>query len=145
LDASSAMLAEALRRNGLRYVAGDALALPFGDRSFDLVAFVTTLEFLDDPQRAIREAVRVARCGLILGVLNRQSWLTLQHRRIAKPPWNSARFLSITELACLVRAATGDRLVGIRWRTTLWPIPGLGSLHLPWGGFIGMTARLREN
>ncbi|HSH17122.1 MAG TPA: class I SAM-dependent methyltransferase [Verrucomicrobiae bacterium] len=143
LDLSPAMLAEAAKFNGLRYLHGDVSALPFADRTFDLVAMVTTLEFVGDPPVALREAVRVARRGLILGVLNRHSLFALRRSRFAKPPWDSARLFSVGELTALVREAATGRLPTIRWRTTLWPVPGLGGLPLPFGSFIGLTASLR--
>ena len=73
LDISSAMLQEARRLNADRrmpYFMGDALHLPFSDASFDVVAFITTLEFLNKPQQALKEVGRVARQGLLLGVFN---------------------------------------------------------------------------
>lgn len=80
LDASQPMLNEARRYDGSQYLLGDALYLPVADRSFDLVALITTLEFVSDPARALAEAVRGARQGILLGVLNRYSMLALQHR-----------------------------------------------------------------
>ena len=144
LDISPAMLAEATKRNGVKYVIGDALALPFADRSFDIVAFITTLEFVADPQSALSEAVRVARRGLLLGVLNRYSLLAVKRKICATPPWNEARFLSLGGLMRSLRDVAGTRLARIQWRTTLWPVPGLRSLPLPWGGFIGMAVQLRQ-
>jgi len=38
--------------------------------------------------------------------------------------------------------AAGERLLSVRWRTTLWPIPHLPDLPVPWGGFIGLSAHL---
>ena len=38
----------------------------------------------------------------------------------------------------------GQRAKEVVWRTTLWPIPGLRELPLPWGGFIGMAVHLHE-
>ena len=143
LDISPAMLAEATKRNGVSYEVGSALALPFADRSFDVVAFITTLEFVADPQRALSEAVRVARCGLLLGVLNKHSLLALSRKICAKPPWNEARFFSPGELVRSLHSVAGTRLAHMQWRTTLWPVPGLRSLPLPWGGFIGMAVQLR--
>jgi hypothetical protein len=32
----------------------------------------------------------------------------------------------------------------VRWRTTIWPLPGVRDLGLPWGGFIGMAVKLNE-
>lgn len=144
LDISPAMLTEARKRNGVSYVAGDALALPFVDRSFDVVACITALEFVADPHGALSEAVRVARDGLLLGVLSRYSLLAIKHKISAKPPWDAARFFSPGELARCLRMVAGSRLVRIQWRTTLWPVPGLKSVPLPWGGFIGMAVQLRQ-
>jgi SAM-dependent methyltransferase len=144
LDISPSMLAEARRLDGLSYVEGDALNLPFGDRSFDLAVLITTLEFVADPLRALVEATRIARHGLMLGVLNRWSLLALKHRRSGKTLWRSARFFGPWELTRLVRTAAGSRLLEVHWRTTIWPLVGVRSLPLPWGGFIGLAARLRE-
>ena len=46
LDFSSPMLAEAIRLGSPPCVQGDALALPFRAGAFDLVALITTLEFV---------------------------------------------------------------------------------------------------
>ena len=143
LDLSRVMLREAVRCDGQRYVVGDALALPFDRGSFDIVALITTLEFLVDQRQALSEAVRVARAGLLLGVLSRCSLMALKRKAFARAPWDAARFVSPSELARLVGDSVGERLSRLRWRTTLWPVPGFGSLRLPWGGFIGMLAQLR--
>jgi ubiquinone/menaquinone biosynthesis C-methylase UbiE len=144
LDVSDPMLSEARRRGGPRYMPGDALSLPIADRSYDVTALITTLEFLPDPARALAEAVRVARHGILLGVLNRWSLLTLRYRLTGKAMWRSARFFGTWGLARMVRQAAGGRAKAIAWRTTLWPIAGVHDLPLPWGGFIGMAVHLRE-
>lgn len=143
VDLSSRMLAEAGKHGGSCYVHADGLDLPFDDESFDVVTLITTLEFVADPRGALSEGVRVARKGLLLGVLNRCSLLARRRTASATPPWNIARFFSVGELTRLVRDCAGERLAQIRWRTTLWPAPAFGSLRLPWGGFIGMLAQLR--
>ena len=141
LDRSLPMMAEAIRRGAPSCLHGDALALPFADDTFDLVVLVTTLEFLHDPDQALAEAFRVARQGLILGVLNRHSLLGRQLRVKGGPVWETACLFTPAELSCLAqRAATGTQ-VHIVWRTTLWPL-WTGALPLPWGGFIGLAARL---
>ncbi|MND08830.1 hypothetical protein D3C83_317360 [compost metagenome] len=58
--------------------------------------------------------------------------------------WQSARFFGPWELARLAREAAGRRTKTVVWRTTLWPIPAVHDLSLPWGGFIGMVVELRE-
>jgi SAM-dependent methyltransferase len=145
LDVSVAMLTEARKWNGLNYVEGDALNLPFGDRAFDLAFVITTLEFVADPRRALIEAVRVARKGLILGVLNRWSLVAWKYRRSGNPLWNSAHFYEPWELLRLVRAAAGARCKRTLWRTTIWPIPWVTDLPLPLGGFIGLAAQFADD
>ncbi len=144
IDISEVMLAEARRRDGVEYVQGDAQALPYSDQTWDLVAMITTLEFVSDPERALAEAIRAARQGLLLGVLNRWSLLTLRYRRSGKPLWKSAHFFTPGELKRLVQRIAAKRLQGVRWRTTLWPVPFLKDLPLPFGGFIGMAVGLAE-
>ncbi len=139
LDLSPAMLAEARRLGSPPCVQGDALALPFPDGAFDLAALITTLEFVVDPFEALREAMRVARSGLILGVLNRHSRLAWQLSRSGRPPWQAARFFTPAELAQMVQRAA-EKQADIVWRTTLWPI-WPWELPFPWGGFIGMGVR----
>jgi len=141
LDLSPPMLAEAIRLGSLLCVQGDALALPLPDRGFDLVALITTLEFVTDPIQALSEAIRVARSGLLLGVLNRHSLLAWHLLRSGDPLWQVARFFTPAELVHLVRRAAAGQPAKITWRTTLWPL-WPGALPLSWGGFIGMAVRL---
>lgn len=81
VDLSLPMLAEAVRLGSPPCVRGDSLAFPFSSQAFDLVALITTLEFLADPVRALGEALRVARQGVLLGVLNRHSLCVLFDQR----------------------------------------------------------------
>jgi ubiquinone/menaquinone biosynthesis C-methylase UbiE len=142
LDISPAMLVEARALDGVPLVHGDARRLPFADDAFDLAAFITTLEFLERPQEALAEALRVARRGVMLGVLNRWSVLGLQ-RRLAglfrRTVYDAARFYGVGELKRLLQLIAGQK-ARIVWRTTLfprgWP---WAQARLPWGGFIGMA------
>jgi SAM-dependent methyltransferase len=145
LDASPAMLAEARRYGGPACVLGDALALPLTRRAFDLTSLITTLEFVSDPLRAFAEAARVARRGVVVGVLNRYSLLGLRRRVSHDRLWRSARLFNPRELAQLARQAARGRVKEVRWRTTLWPLPGLGTLPLPWGGFVGLALHLKKD
>ncbi|HQX53928.1 MAG TPA: class I SAM-dependent methyltransferase [Planctomycetaceae bacterium] len=142
LDSSPPMIVEANRLGGAKFLEGNAMALPFADSEFDLASFITTLEFVANPELALAEAVRVAKQGLLLGVLNRHSLLAARHRYSGKAHWKSANFITVNELTSLVSRACADRIDSIRWQTTLWPIPLVTSLPLPWGGFIGISIRL---
>ena len=153
LDLSEAMLAEAQALDGVPLVQGDANRLPFANGAFDVTALVTTLEFLEDPQTALVEAVRVARQGILLGVLNRYSILALQRRLrgvFRSTVYNRARFYHVRELKHLASKAVVD-VDRVDWVTTLfpswawrpspWPWP---VARLPWGGFIAMALRGRR-
>ncbi|HSE06903.1 MAG TPA: methyltransferase domain-containing protein [Methylomirabilota bacterium] len=61
------------------YVAGDAYALPFPDRSFDMVMSIGVLQALSDPERALDEMVRVLTPAgrLVVEALNASGLLAL--------------------------------------------------------------------
>ncbi len=144
MDISRPMVREATSRSELPFFQGDALRLPLANSSFDLAALITTLEFLTDPLQGLSEALRVARQGLILGVLNRHSVLGRHLQRRDEPPWDAARFFTPEELSDLVQRAAGTLQIQIRWRTTLYPLLPF-SLPLPGGGFIGMRVQIARN
>src|SRR5580704_11086882 len=64
-DFSFGMLSVGARRPaaGLSFVAGDALALPFGDRAFDVVTISFGLRNVADTGQALAELLRVTRPG----------------------------------------------------------------------------------
>jgi ubiquinone/menaquinone biosynthesis C-methylase UbiE len=136
LDLSEAMLSRAVRLGTYACVQGQALELPFSANSFDLVALITTLEFIPDPTQALAESQRVARDGLILGVINRKSWIGKKYQRKSDPVWRLAHLYTPRELTQLAQRAC-KAIDKITWRTTLWPLIPF-ALPLPWGGFIGM-------
>ena len=142
LDRSAPMLARARTLSCVPLVRGDAHHLPFADGAFDLTMMVTTLEFLERPREALEEALRVARRGLVLGVLNRWSPLGLRRRltgRFRRTVYDMARFYGVGELKRLLRSVAGEG-TPILWRTTLFPRGCPWSqASLPWGGFIGMA------
>lgn len=55
---------------GVRFVAGDAEALPFADQSFDAVISSFGAMFAQDQERAASEMVRVCRRGSLVGLAN---------------------------------------------------------------------------
>jgi len=65
-DFSLGMLTVGARKNrrpGLSFVAGDALALPFADRTFDVVTISFGLRNVTDTSQALAELLRVTRPG----------------------------------------------------------------------------------
>ena len=82
LDPDRGMLEYARAQDGaVNWVHGRAEALPFADASFAYSAAVTSLCFVTDPARALAELWRVARRGVVLGLLHRPSLLWWRKRR----------------------------------------------------------------
>ena len=84
LDFTGPMLEVARSRAGLPWVQGDALHLPFADKSFDILTIAYGLRNLADWQRGLREMLRVARPSARILILE-----------FGKPPnalWRNAYF-----------------------------------------------------
>ena len=75
LDISEETLEEARKRSDKTFVQGNAEKLKFEDSTFDAVFTVTTLEFLDDYQKAVKEIARVTKPNgkILVMVLNPKS------------------------------------------------------------------------
>jgi ubiquinone/menaquinone biosynthesis C-methylase UbiE len=144
--------AEAMLRRMAEYaptipaVIGDAHQLPFPTLGVDLTAFITTLEFLENPQAALAEAVRIARQGMIVMVLNRWSLGGLSRRwgpQSRRTILGQARDFSRAELERMIRAAAGPRCGGFRRASTLLPNGFWKAVvKVPVGDVIGMGVRL---
>jgi len=139
IEPSSYMKEIALKNLGHRadLHSGCAEDLPFDDNSFDYACLIKTLEFADNPEKAIEEACRVAKDRVFIGIMNRYSFKTacLRIQRIfIKNLYHHASFLSIWELKKKIQAITGD--VPISWRT----VRGFPSLF----GKIGCKAEEYE-
>ena len=63
----------------IQFRIGNALKLPFSDRSFDAAFSQAVLVLLTDQERAVREAMRVIRPGGAAG------WLELSWKKTATP------------------------------------------------------------
>ena len=120
LDPSTYMLDIALEKIGNRadLYRGFGEDLPFDDNSFSYGCLFTTLEFVDDPQKVLEEAFRVAKDRVFIGVLNRYAIKGIQRRvkGIFTPSiFKHARFFSVWELKQLIRSILGN--VPVSWRT----------------------------
>jgi len=158
VDISPPMLRVARQKLGNRawFCLGDGENLPFKERSFDCVAFITTLEFIQNPDRALSEAMRVSRGRVLFGVLNKYSFLGIRRRLLGtfRPNfYDRARFYSIWELRKLVIKAIPEAVVD--WASIL--VLPMGWQHYlaklerrlsfwrnPLGAFLGLRVSIER-
>jgi SAM-dependent methyltransferase len=153
LDPSSLMLDLARQRLSHRadLHQGRAEDLPFSDNEFDIVTLITSLEFTDDPDLAVAEAIRVCRGRVFIGVMNRYSLIGVQGRltSLFNPPINTkARYFHLARLTTMIRS----QLQGVRvqWGSVIflpWSWYGFGAgleeripvMNNPFGAFFGLS------
>ncbi len=158
IDASRQMLEVASGTLGanVRLYQGDAEKLPFDDNSFDTVTLITVLEFVPEPQKVLKEAARVARSQIYLGILNKTSLLAVSRRvkgKFRESIYNKAKFYSIWEMEAMASRVLGP--VPIQWRSVLCLPLGwhrcahwLDRISLsttnPFGAFLGIRLGVGE-
>jgi len=150
LDLSHLMLREAkkLWADG-SLLRGESAHLPFRDGSFDVVVFIACMEYMPEPVRVLTEASRVARHGIIIGLMNKWSLPTvrriLQVKMGRNPFYETARFYSVLDMKRILRDAFGDRFQIAYWVTTVFPriFGSTESSLIPFGAFLGLAVKLR--
>ena len=156
VDASSQMLAKARARLGHKsnFKIGMAEDLPFDDNEFDLAVLINTLEFMDNPLSALREAGRVAKKKIFIGVFNSFSWngfLKTIQGYFGDPLFAQARLYNLWQLKSLLKLAYGT--VPISWQcirimpsfiedTFSFNRNAKSCKQSPFGFFLGLSATL---
>ena len=156
LDPSQYMLDITLKNLGNRVdlYRGFGEDLPFDDNSFNHAIFSTTLEFVDDPRKAIEESCRVAKDRIFIGVLNRYAIRGVQRRlkgMFTGSIYNHAKFYGVWELKKIVRSILGQ--VPVSWRTVCQLPDPTGNItqsieqsklvqRCPFGAYVGMVITL---
>jgi SAM-dependent methyltransferase len=110
VEPSQAMRDEGRRRGAglpIRWCAGVGEHLPLEQSSLNGALVMATLEWVEDPQGCVDEALRVLRPGgwLVVGFLTALSpWAARYHRRADQgaEPWKSARFFTRADIVQLV-------------------------------------------
>lgn len=156
LDPSPYMLDFASKKvsNRVELYRGVAEDLPFDDNSFNCACLITSLEFVDNPRKAIEEACRVAKDRIFIGVMNRYAIEGIRRRVqgiFVESIYKHARFFSVWELKQTIRDILGD--VPLTWRTVC-QLPSAGGRitsmiersqlvqRIPFGAFAGMVVTL---
>lgn len=132
----------------IEFALADMKHLPFADASFDHVVAVTSLCFVADEPRAVREMARVARYRFALGLLNRSSLLYLRKRRArsyAGAHWHSRTEVHalLADAGCENASVSSAVLVssgGVAARMIEHCLPS----RLPFGGFLAVVGDLSD-
>ena len=156
IDASPEMIEKSKARLGHQVTLKSASAesLPFDDNEFDLAVFINSLEYLNNPIESLREAGRVTRRKIFIGVINSVSWngfLGKTKGLLGNQLYRHARFYTFWQIKDLIRKAYGP--VPIKWECIkLQPafidkyLPYVRdsrfNRHSPFGFFLGFSATI---
>jgi len=146
VDPALSMIEFAISQNGdVRYIIGDALTLPCTNNEFDYCSAITSLCFINEPQKALWEMWRVSKKGVVLGLLNRHSLLYLQ--KSGRGSYAGARWDSSGDVLRWI-ASLKPEPSGIQFKSVFF-LPGFGILskkmetilnnNLLFGGFLAVS------
>jgi ubiquinone/menaquinone biosynthesis C-methylase UbiE len=136
LDPSFNMLQLAKQRD-IKVVQGYGEELPFKKESFLFVLIVFTIEFVDDPSRFLKEAVRTIKKdgALVLGIIDRNSlWGEYYEQKKAESKfYSAAHFLTPEEILEIFKD------IGLEFdeafQTLFQPPPDIKDIEQPKRGF----------
>ncbi|MCK5306532.1 MAG: class I SAM-dependent methyltransferase [Candidatus Omnitrophica bacterium] len=114
----------------------DAESLSFEDSSFDIVVFITSLEFINNPQDALKESLRVAKEKVFVSFLNKLSLLSLKRgiKGLFKDSiYNQGTFYSVFQMKQMIKNVDKNLKIktgGIKTKL------GSGALFSPFVGIL---------
>ena len=95
------------RKQGIEVYEGAAEKLPLADKTFDFVLFVTTICFVDDLTKSLKEAHRVLKTNgfILIGFVDKESELGKRYQlRMGKSKfYKDATFYSVEEVLNVLR------------------------------------------
>ena len=151
LDTGAELLDMARERLGNRaeFQLGQPEHLPFDDNQFDYVALLTVLEYVENPEQVLREAIRVSYRGVIVGFMNACSLYQIQcmlHRPSLEFR-HRAHNMTLWKLSRMVRRLCPEGTIHARsvllgppppWkRKGVWERINSFQTSLPFGGYLG--------
>lgn len=106
VEPSEAMALIALKR-GIKVIKGFAEELPFENKCFDFILFVTTICFLNDISKAFKEANGILKKNgeIIIGLIDKNGYLGKKYEKIKKSNkfYKNAKFYSVDEIVNLLK------------------------------------------
>jgi ubiquinone/menaquinone biosynthesis C-methylase UbiE len=102
----SESMASIARSGGIEVLKAYAKHLPFDADHFDFALMITTLCFVEDSEKALKEIIRILKPGgnLILGIIDRETKLGKKYESMKKSNkfYRDARFYSAEEAIILI-------------------------------------------
>lgn len=148
-DISPFMLGQAIHLFKGDLVMADSHNMPFKNHTFDSLAFITTFEYYRDPVKVIQEAARVAKYGICMGMMNRNTPKFFR-RRIQQafgknPFYVTATFYTPASLIKIIEKALAGRDYTIEWTCTGLPkwFP-VQQWSIPYGDFFGLYIKFND-
>jgi ubiquinone/menaquinone biosynthesis C-methylase UbiE len=145
IDPSEKML-DLARKRDLNVVNGFAENLPFPDESFDFAAFITSICFIKNPEKAIKEAYRILRKEgeIIIAFIDKHSKLgqILDKEKDSSKFYSVASFCSVSEIIKIIEnnefkvSKIIQTLIDIDVRLVEQPLEGFGK-----GSFVVIKAK----
>ncbi|MCK4520157.1 MAG: class I SAM-dependent methyltransferase [Candidatus Omnitrophica bacterium] len=149
IDPSRNMIDIAARR-GVTVRWGFGEDLPFFEGTFDYAAIIITLCFVQNPLKVLQESRRVLKKNgkLIVGIIDKDSFLGEFYQRKKSLFYKQANFFSIKEVTDLLKVAGFNRFSFLQ---TIFQLPDkMKSIEKPQkgfgkGGFVVIDAQVINN
>jgi ubiquinone/menaquinone biosynthesis C-methylase UbiE len=149
VDISPVMLDVAIALWDGQFYNAPAQRLPFPDGSFDVVSFMTCTEYMHDLRPVIREARRVGRQGIVIGIMNKWSLPTIRRKLQVMLGTNNfystATFRSPKQIWRICEEALGKEPFEFDWIGTAYPkFMRIRAARKPFASFVALAIRFKH-
>ena len=126
---------ETARQRGVDARLGIGEDLPFDNATFDYVAIIITICFVEDSQRVIEETKRVLKKNgrVIIGIIDKNSFLGKFYQKKKSVFYKQANFFSVAEITDLLKKAGFIRFS--YYQTIFSPLEKIDAIEQPQKGF----------
>ena len=145
----SVKMAAIAKSHGINVKIGKGENLPYKDREFDYILIAITICFVKNSEKVISEAKRVLKNKgkIILGIVDKDSFLGKFYRQKKSPFYKEAKFFSVKEVTALLRKTGFNRFSF--WQTIFHLPEKIQAIETPIkgyrkGGFVVISGYKRN-